>query len=667
MTGSGAGRGGGSGGPGGTRREERRGTIRVGHGPRGMSMPVEKPKDFKGTLRRLLVYLRPHRGRLILVLFMAALSTVFAIISPKVLGQATTVLFDGFIGRFQGDAAAGVDFDAIGRILLLLAALYVISAAFTFLQQFLMAGVSQNTVFALRQDVNAKLARLPLKFFDGRPHGETLSRVTNDIDNISNTMQQSLTQLITSAVTLLGTIVMMLTISPVLTLVTVITLPLSIFVTGFVARRSQAFFKTQQEALGNLNGHVEEMYAGHEVVKAFGHEGKSVETFTGMNDRLYEAGWKAQFISGIIMPLMGLINNLGYVFISVAGGILVTRRAITVGDIQAFIQYSRQFGQPIMQLASIANILQSTIASAERVFELLDEVEKEPDREEPARLPSPRGEITFRNVDFSYDPEVDLIENMNFTARPGQVVAIVGPTGAGKTTLVNLLMRFYEIDGGSITIDGVDIKDMARSRLRRLFGMVLQDTWLYKGTIRENIAYGREGAADADVEEAARTAHAHHFINTLPDGYDTMLDEEASNLSQGQKQLITIARAVLADPAILILDEATSSVDTRTELHIRKAMDRIMEGRTSFVIAHRLSTIRNADVILVMDEGRIVEQGRHEDLLEQGGFYADLFASQFNSAPASGGAAASGDGTGGATASGDGTGGAEAAEVETAR
>ena len=456
-----------------------------------------------------------------------------------------------------------------------------------------------------------------------------MSRVINDVDNISTTLQQSLTQMITSLVTIVGVIIMMLIISPMMTLITLITLPVSILITIYFAKKSQVFFKGQQKALGQLNGHVEEVYTGHEVIKAFGHEEKAKDEFKEINEKLYQSGWKAQFISGVIMPIMGFINNIGYVLISVIGGIFVTQRTISIGDIQAFIQYARQFSHPIMQTANIANIIQSTIASAERVFELLDEEEEIAEKKDAKVIPYPKGHVIFEHVAFRYKPDVSLIEDLNMEAKPGQMIAIVGPTGAGKTTLVNLLMRFYEINGGKISVDGVDIHDMKRADLRKMFGMVLQDTWLFNGTIMENIAYGREGATEEEVIRAARTAHADHFIRTLPENYQTVLNEEATNISQGQKQLLTIARAILANPTILILDEATSSVDTRTEIYIQKAMDQLMSGRTSFVIAHRLSTIKDADHILVMNEGRVIEQGKHDQLLQQNGFYANLYNSQF--------------------------------------
>ncbi|WP_336762749.1 ABC transporter ATP-binding protein [Paenibacillus sp. USHLN196] len=601
-----------------------------GPGPgMGMRPPAEKAKDFKGTLRRLIQYLQPHRYRLLGVLIAAILSTVFSIISPKVMAEGTDILSQGAIAILQGVQGAGIDFPALIKVLYLLVGLYLFSAAFMYLQQYLMAGVAQRVVYDMREQISEKVGRLPLKYFDSRTHGETLSRATNDVDNISNTLQQSLAQFITSVVTIVGVIIMMLTISPWMTLITILTLPLSVVVVMLVASRSQKHFAGQQKSLGELNGHVEEMYTGHKVVKAFGREEESVQQFEKVNEELYESGWKAQFISGIIMPLMSFVGNLGYVLICVVGGIFVTRGAISIGDILAFTQYSRQFTQPINQIANISNIIQSTIASAERVFELLDEEEEVPESKQPVQLQQPKGAVAFQGVNFGYKENELLIRNMNIDVKPGQTVAIVGPTGAGKTTLINLLMRFYEIQDGQITIDGVNIQDMERGKLRSLFGMVLQDTWLFNGTIRDNIAYGREGATEEDVFKAADAAHADHFIRTLPDGYDTVLNEEASNISQGQKQLLTIARAILANPAILILDEATSSVDTRTEVFIQKAMNDLMKDRTSFVIAHRLSTIRGADLILVMDHGNVIEQGNHDELMASQGFYADLYNSQF--------------------------------------
>lgn len=597
----------------------------------GMMMPGQKAKDFKGTLKRLLIYLKPYKLRLLTVLFAAIVSVVFSIVSPKIMGKATTKLFEGMVLKLKGVPRAQIDFDYIGKIIIWLIVLYVISSLFSFIQQYVMAGVAQKTVYQLRKDVYEKLSRLPLKYFDERQHGEILSRVINDVDNISTTLQQSLTQLITAIVTIIGGIIMMLTISPLMTLIVVLTIPLSILVTSMVASRSQKHFIGQQRSLGEVNGHVEEMYTGHQIVKAFGREEKTIRQFEQLNDKLYESGWKAQFISGIMMPLMFFVNNVGYMFVSVVGGILVLKNRIEVGDVQAFIQYSRQFSQPIAQTANIANIIQSTIASAERVFEILDEEEEIRDAENAKVITQPRGEVSFQHVQFGYKENELLIKDMNIDVKPGQMVAIVGPTGAGKTTLINLLMRFYEIGNGKITIDGVDICDLKRDHLRKIFGMVLQDTWLFNGTIRENIAYGRENATEEEVIQAAKAAYADHFIRVLPDGYDTILNEEASNISQGQKQLLTIARAILANPSILILDEATSSVDTRTEAAIQKAMNTLMKGRTSFVIAHRLSTIRDADLILVMNHGNVIEQGTHQELLEKGGFYSELYYSQFAS------------------------------------
>lgn len=591
-------------------------------GPPRMSLPGEKPKDFKGTLRRLLSYLKPYRLQLLVVLIAAVLSTLFSIVAPRIMGMATDELFNSVTG------GTAINFRYIVDLLMILGGLYLFSSLFAYFQQYFMSGVAQNTVYEMRKDVKSKLSRLPLRYYDKQSHGEVLSRVTNDVDNISNTLQQSLTQLITSIVTLVGVIIMMLTISPLLTLITILTIPLSLLVTIVVAKRSQKHFAGQQASLGDLNGHVEEMYTGHRVVKAFGREKQSLAQFDELNEKLYESGWKAQYISGTIMPLMSFISNIGYVLICVIGGIMVTRGTVGIGGVQAFIQYARQFSQPITQLANISNIIQSTIASAERVFEIMDEQEEEDQATATIARPV-RGHVTFEQVAFGYKTDELLIEDMNIEVRAGQTVAIVGPTGAGKTTLINLLMRFYELNKGQITIDGQNIRELSRAELHSLFGMVLQDTWLFGGSIRDNIAYGREDATEEEIIRASEAARADHFIRTLPDGYDTVLNEEASNISQGQKQLLTIARAILADPAILILDEATSSVDTRTEVLIQQAMNTLMEGRTNFVIAHRLSTIREADLILVMNHGKVIETGTHLELLEQEGFYADLYNSQF--------------------------------------
>ena len=597
-------------------------------------MPAEKPKNFRGTLRRLLRYLKQRSFALVMVFALAILSSVFSLFAPKLMGSATTNVFNGIMGKIHHVAGAGIDFAFLWHTALILMGLFLVSSVFSYLQQFIMASVAQNTVYDMRRDVSEKLSRLPLSFYDGRTHGEIMSRVTNDVDNVASTLQQGLMQIITSLVTIVGIVIMMLTISPLLTLITVGVLPLSMLVTRIIAPRSQKHFTNQWKSLGELNGHVEEMYTGHAIVKAFGRERKTIEKFTAINGRLYDASWRAQFISGLMMPLISFINNLGYVAVAVAGAIMVLRGAIQIGDIQAFIQYSKQFTWPIAQTANIANVIQSTIASAERVFELLDEPEEKPDPVDARTLHDVLGDVKFEKVGFSYKPEEPLMEGLDIEVKQGQTTAIVGPTGAGKTTLVNLLMRFYEIQSGRITIDGVDIREVARGNLRRTFGMVLQDTWLFQGTIRDNIAYGRESATDEEVRQAAIAAHADHFIRTLPDGYRTVLNEEASNISQGQRQLLTIARAVLVDPAILILDEATSSVDTRTEVLIRKAMAGLMQGRTSFVIAHRLSTVRDAKLILVMNHGRIVETGTHDELLARGGFYAKLYNSQFEKEPA---------------------------------
>jgi ATP-binding cassette subfamily B multidrug efflux pump len=632
-----------------------RGNAQRGGGPIGaMGRPVEKAKDFKGTLKRLIGYLMAFKVRFIAVFVLAAGSTVFSIIGPKILGYATTKLADGIVAQvthkilvqtaiaknmpasvihqLQMQPVPKFDFAYIGMIILILIGLYLLSALLSFVMGFLMSTVSQKTVFKMRNDVKEKLDKLPLKYFDNHTHGEILSRVTNDIDNIATTLQQSLGQLITSLVTILGTLVMMISISPVMTLIALVTLPLSAMITMRIAKQSQKYYAAQQERLGELSGHVEEMYTGHKIVKVLAREYASIKEFKRINHELYKVANRAQFMSGVIMPVLNFVNNVGYVAVCVVGGILVSRNAIKIGDIQAFIQYIRTFTQPIIQTANIANIIQSTIASAERVFEVLDEQEQIPDREDAAERQPSCGEVRFEHVRFSYKDDAPLIEDMNLTAKPGDTVAIVGPTGAGKTTLVNLLMRFYEIQEGSIRIDGIDIRDMKRGDLRQLFGMVLQDTWLFNGTIRDNIAYGRDDATEEQIIAAAKAAHADHFISSLPDGYDTVLNEEATNISQGQKQLLTIARAILADPAILILDEATSNVDTRSEVLIQKAMATLMKGRTSFVIAHRLSTIREAEHILVMNRGSIIEQGNHKELLRLGGFYADLYNSQFSGA-----------------------------------
>jgi ATP-binding cassette subfamily B protein len=595
----------------------------------GLGVPAQKAKNFKGTLRRLLAYLQPHRAGLAVVILAGAIGTVFQVLGPKILGLATTKIFEGFVAKSMRVPGAAIDFDSVARILVWLIGLYLVANAFQYLMQYLMANVAQKTVYAMRREVEAKFDRLPLKFFDSRTRGEVMSRAVNDLDSISGTLQQNLTQLLTSVLTLIGVIVMMLTISWILTLVIVLTLPISIVIVARIAKRSQKFFMKQQMALGALNGHVAEMYGGHPIIIAFGHEKKSVATFDKLNENYYDGAWRAQFVSGIIFPTMMFVGNLGFVLVAVIGGLLVTRGSISIGDVQAFIQYGRQFSMPINQLSGIANMIQLTMVSAERVFELLDEPEETPDAPDAKVIANPRGGVQFDNVSFRYKEAVPLIDDLSLDVTPGQMIAIVGPTGAGKTTLVNLLMRFYDVDAGAIRVDGVNIREMKRGALRRMFGMVLQDTWLFSGTIRENIAYGRDHASEEAIVRAAKAAQADHFIRTLPENYDTPINESASSLSEGQKQLLTIARAFLADPAILILDEATSSVDTRTEILIQRAMGELMRGRTTFVIAHRLSTIRNSDVILMMEHGRIVERGTHHELLAAKGRYAELYHSQF--------------------------------------
>jgi ATP-binding cassette subfamily B protein len=595
----------------------------------GMAMPTQKAKNFKGTLRRLVGYLRPHRFALFVIIVAGSIGTVFGVLGPKLLGNATTRIFEGYVAKLRHVPGGGIDFPGLGKTLLGLVGLYLVSSGFQYLMQFLMARVAQRTVYTLRQEVEAKFDRLPLKFFDSRTRGEVMSRAVNDMDSIGSTLQQNLTMLLTSVLTLIGVTTMMLTISWILTIVICLTLPLSMGLVMRISKRSQKFFMQQQSALSALNGHVAEMYGGHTIVTAFGHEKKSIEKFDALNETYYNGAWRAQFVSGIIMPVMMFVGNLGFVMVAVIGGVLVTRGSIAIGDVQAFIQYSRQFSMPITQLSSIASLIQLTIVAAERVFELLDEPEEAPDAADAVVIRNPSGAVQFDRVSFRYKPEEPLIEDLSLDVAPGQMIAIVGPTGAGKTTLVNLLMRFYDVDQGAIRVDGIDIRQVKRGALRRMFGMVLQDTWLFSGTIRENIAYGGDRADDEALMHAARMAHADHFIRTLPEAYETPINEEASNLSQGQKQLLTIARAFLADPAILILDEATSSVDTRTEVLIQRAMAELMRGRTTFVIAHRLSTIRNANLILMLEHGRIVERGTHHELLAAGGHYAALYNSQF--------------------------------------
>ena len=598
----------------------------MGHGPMGM-MKGEKPRDFKGTIKKLIQYLGMYKLLILVVWFFAIASTIAAIVGPKILGKATTALFEGAMAEIAGTGS--IDFAYIGRILLSVLLLYVVSAMFSFVQGWIMSNVAMNITYQFRKDISKKINRMPFKYFDGTNHGEVLSRITNDVDTVSQTLNQSLTQIITSITTVIGVLIMMLTISWLMTLVAVAILPLSFIIVGLIISKSQVFFKRQQDYLGHINGHVEEVYGSHRVVKAFNGEEKSIQVFDQINTILYSSAWKSQFLSGLMFPIMNFVSNLGYVAICVLGGYLAAKGTISVGDIQAFIQYVRSFTQPITQLANISNILQQTIAAAERVFEFLAEPEEAPDTLAPVVMDSLEGRVDFKNVHFGYNPDKIIINDFSFYAEPGQRIAIVGPTGAGKTTMVKLLMRFYDVNEGAIQIDGHDVKEFKRGDLRCLFAMVLQDTWLFNGTIMENIRYGRSNATDEEVIAAAKAAHVDHFIRTLPDGYNYVINEETSNISQGQMQLLTIARAILADPNMLILDEATSSVDTHTEVLIQKAMAELMIGRTSFIIAHRLSTIRDADWILVMNNGDIVEQGKHEKLLQRGGFYADLYNSQF--------------------------------------
>lgn len=594
-------------------------------GRHGMS--TEKAKDFKGTMKKLMGYLAQYKIGLLLVVIFAIGSTIFNIAGPKILGKATTELFHGLISKVSGES--GIDFDKIAKILIGLMCLYVCSALFSFIQGYIMTGVSQKLTYRMRKEISEKIDRLPMGYFDKMTHGEILSRITNDVDTLSQSLNQSATQVITSVATIIGVLVMMLSISPFMTVIAILILPLSMGLIGMIVKRSQRYFKEQQEYLGYVNGQVEEVYGGHNIVKAFNKEDDVIDEFDRDNDRLYRSAWKSQFLSGMMMPIMQFVGNLGYVAVVILGGYLAIKKTIEVGDIQSFIQYVRNFTQPIQQVAQVANMLQSTAAASERVFEFLEEPEEEAAPENPVVLKNPEGAVEFEHVHFGYNPEHTIIHDFSVKVEPGQKIAIVGPTGAGKTTMVKLLMRFYDVSGGSIKVDGHDIREFDRGELRRMFGMVLQDTWLFKGSIEDNIRYGKLDATHEDVVKAADAAYAHRFIQTLPGGYGMELNEEASNVSQGQKQLLTIARAILADPKILILDEATSSVDTRTEVRIQKAMDNLMKGRTSFIIAHRLSTIRDADLILVMKEGDIVEMGRHEELLAKNGFYADLYNSQF--------------------------------------
>ena len=594
-------------------------------GRHGMS--TEKAKDFKGTMKKLMGYLAQYKIGLLLVVIFAIGSTIFNIAGPKILGKATTELFHGLISKVSGES--GIDFDKIAKILIGLMCLYVCSALFSFIQGYIMTGVSQKLTYRMRKEISEKIDRLPMGYFDKMTHGEILSRITNDVDTLSQSLNQSATQVITSVATIIGVLVMMLSISPLMTVIAILILPLSMGLIGMIVKRSQRYFKEQQEYLGYVNGQVEEVYGGHNIVKAFNKEDDVIDEFDRDNDRLYRSAWKSQFLSGMMMPIMQFVGNLGYVAVVILGGYVSMKKTIEVGDSQSFIQYVRNFTQPIQQVAQVANMLQSTAAASERVFEFLEEPEEEAAPENPVVLKNPEGAVEFEHVHFGYNPEHTIIHDFSVKVEPGQKIAIVGPTGAGKTTMVKLLMRFYDVSGGSIKVDGHDIREFDRGELRRMFGMVLQDTWLFKGSIEDNIRYGKLDATHEDVVKAADASYAHRFIQTLPGGYGMELNEEASNVSQGQKQLLTIARAILADPKILILDEATSSVDTRTEVRIQKAMDNLMKGRTSFIIAHRLSTIRDADLILVMKEGDIVEMGRHEELLAKNGFYADLYNSQF--------------------------------------
>ncbi len=600
-------------------------------GPPGMMRGTEKAVNFKATMTKLMAYLKPYRVTLIIVIAFAIASTIFMIIGPKILGKATTRLFEGIMAQFAG-TGEGIDFVYIGNIVILLMGLYLLSAVFAYIQGWLMTGVSMKITYKFRQDISEKINRMPLRYFDGTNQGEVLSRVTNDVETVSQTLNQGLTQIITSVTTVLGVLVMMLSISWVMTLVAIIILPISGLLIMVVVKRSQKYYKQQQDYLGHVNGHIEEMFGGHVVMKAFNGEQRSVEKFNVLNVTLYDSAWKSQFFSSLMMPMMNFIGNLGYVAVAIMGGWLAIRGMITVGDIQAFIQYTRSFTQPIAQIANISNVLQQTAAAAERVFEFLAEEEEVADTANPVVLEKVTGRVEFKDVHFGYSPDKIIINDFCADIAPGQKIAIVGPTGAGKTTMVKLLMRYYDVNSGSIKVDGHDIRNFTRSGLRNLFGMVLQDAWLYNASIMENIRYGRLDASDEDVIRSAKAANVDHFIRTLPDGYNMVLDEETGNISQGQKQLLTIARAILSNPQILILDEATSSVDTRTEVLIQKAMDTLMHNRTSFIIAHRLSTIRNADLILVMNNGDIVEQGKHEDLLAKNGFYADIYNSQFEAA-----------------------------------
>ncbi len=599
-------------------------------GPGGIGAAPEKAKNFKGSISKLALYVGKFKIGIFAVILFAAISTVFNVISPKILGKATTALSEGLMRKIQG--TGGMDFGYIGKILVIVLVLYLISVIFSFCQGWIMTGITQKICYRLRKEISEKINRMPMKYFESRTFGEVLSRITNDVDTLGQGLNQSITTIITSVATMVGVLIMMLSISPLMTIIAAVILPVSAALISFVVKRSQKYFKTQQEYLGHINGQVEETYSGHLVVKSFNKEDDIVKQFNETNDILYKSAWKSQFFSGMMHPIMAFVGNLGYAGVAISGGFLAIKGSITIGDIQAFIQYVRNFSQPITQIAQVINQVQSMAAASERVFEFLNEEEEEQFAKNPVHLDHIRGEVEFRHVRFGYREDQTIIKDFSAKVEPGQKIAIVGPTGAGKTTMVKLLMRFYDVASGEIILDGHNIKDFNRRELREAFGMVLQDTWLYKDTIMENIRYGRLDATDEEVIEAAKAAHANHFIETLPGGYQMELNEDASNVSQGQKQLLTIARAILADNPVLILDEATSSVDTRTEQQIQKAMDNLMEGRTSFIIAHRLSTIKDADLILVMKDGDIVEQGNHEELLKKGGFYADLYNSQFEEA-----------------------------------
>ena len=596
----------------------------------GRFAPGEKPKNFKGTLKKLISYLGVYKIAILIVMILAAVATVFSVAGPKIMAKATNALFDGLMSKIAG--TGGIDFGYIGKILLFTLGLYIFSSVVSFVQGWIMTGISQKISYRMRKDISEKIGRMPMGYFESRTYGEVLSRITNDIDTLGMTLNQSITQIITSVATLIGTLVMMLSISPLMTLISLVILPVSAFLLSFVIKKSQKHFRTQQEYLGHINGIVEETYSGHTVVQAYNKEQETIDEFCSVNNVLYKSAWKSQFLSGIMMPVMQFVGNMGYAGVAISGCLLAIKGVIGIGDIQAFIQYVKQFTQPIQQIAQVINQVQSMAAAAERVFEFLDEKEEEQSPENPVIPENVTGAVRFDHVSFGYDPEKIIIGDFSADVKAGQKIAIVGPTGAGKTTIVKLLMRFYDVNSGTITLDGIDIRRIPRKKLRESFGMVLQDTWLFNGTIMENIRYGRLDATDEEVIAAAKAAHAHHFIKSLPNGYDMVLNEDASNVSQGQKQLLTIARAILSDSKVMILDEATSSVDTRTEVLIQDAMDRLMSGRTSFVIAHRLSTIRNADLILVMKDGDIIEQGGHQELLDKNGFYAQLYNSQFESA-----------------------------------